>query len=42
MQLAPHRPNVELRSDAERGQIVVLAFPYDAHVVAVVRGIPWT
>jgi len=40
MQLAPHRPNVELRSDAERGQIVVLAFPYDAHVVAVVRGIP--
>jgi SWI/SNF-related matrix-associated actin-dependent regulator 1 of chromatin subfamily A len=39
MQLAPDRPNVELRRDA-RGEIVVLAFPYDPHIVAVVRGIP--
>jgi superfamily II DNA or RNA helicase len=40
MQLAPDRPNVELRHGDEGAQIVVLAFPYDAHVVAVVRGIP--
>jgi SWI/SNF-related matrix-associated actin-dependent regulator of chromatin subfamily A-like protein 1 len=40
MQLAPDRPNVELRTDGERGRIVVLAFPYDAHLVEVVRGIP--
>ncbi len=40
MQLVPTTPNVELRDDAERGRIVVLSFPYDAHVVAVVRGIP--
>jgi SWI/SNF-related matrix-associated actin-dependent regulator 1 of chromatin subfamily A len=40
MQLAPAAPNVELRDDEERGRIVVLAFPYDAHVVEVVRGIP--
>jgi hypothetical protein len=40
MQLAPHRPNVELRRTAEGEPIVVLAFPYDAHIVAVVRGIP--
>lgn len=40
MQLVPAPPNVELRDDAERGRIVVLAFPYDPHVVAVVRGIP--
>src|SRR4051794_41895037 len=39
MQLAPDRPNVELRRDT-RGEIVVLAFPYDPHIVAVVRGIP--
>ncbi len=40
MELAPERPNVELRSDPERGELVVLAFPYDADVVAAVRGIP--
>jgi SWI/SNF-related matrix-associated actin-dependent regulator 1 of chromatin subfamily A len=40
MELVPARPNVELRDDAERGRIVVLAFPYDANLVEVVRGIP--
>ncbi|WP_205699384.1 DEAD/DEAH box helicase [Conexibacter sp. SYSU D00693] len=40
MELAPHRPNVELRSDPERGTLVVLAFPYDPDVVAAVRAIP--
>ncbi|HEV7883094.1 MAG TPA: SNF2-related protein, partial [Solirubrobacteraceae bacterium] len=40
MQLAPDRPNVELRRTADGDQIVVLAFPYDAHIVAFVRGIP--
>jgi SWI/SNF-related matrix-associated actin-dependent regulator of chromatin subfamily A-like protein 1 len=41
MQLAPDRPNVELRrGPGERGQIVVLAFPYDPVLVNVVRGIP--
>src|SRR5436190_642525 len=40
MQLAPSRPNVELRRGADGVEIVVLAFPYDAHIVAAVRGIP--
>src|SRR3954447_15600056 len=40
MQLVPDRPNVELRRDAAGAQIVVLAFPYDPHIVAVVRGVP--
>ncbi|MEA2181093.1 MAG: SWI/SNF-related matrix-associated actin-dependent regulator of chromatin subfamily A-like protein 1, partial [Solirubrobacteraceae bacterium] len=41
MQLAPDRPNVELRrGPGQEGQIVVLAFPYDAVLVNVVRGIP--
>src|SRR3954471_718874 len=40
MQLAEERPNVELRRDADGSQIVVLAFPYDPHVVALVRRIP--
>lgn len=40
MQLAPDRPNVELRSDGDATPIVVLGFPYDAHIVAVVRNIP--
>ncbi|MEA2257154.1 MAG: SWI/SNF-related matrix-associated actin-dependent regulator of chromatin subfamily A-like protein 1 [Solirubrobacteraceae bacterium] len=40
MQLVEDRPNVELRQNAEGEPIVVLAFPYDPHVVAVVRGIP--
>ena len=40
MQLAPEHPNVELRRNRAGDEIVVLAFPYDAHIVAVVRGIP--
>jgi superfamily II DNA or RNA helicase len=40
MELVPERPNVDLRDDAERGRIVVLAFPYDRHLVEAVRGIP--
>jgi len=39
MELAPHAPNVELRGERDE-QIVVLAFPYDARIVHVVRGIP--
>ncbi len=40
MQLAPDQPNVELRRNRAGDEIVVLAFPYDAHIVAIVRGIP--
>src|SRR3954464_1166158 len=40
MQLAEERPNVELRRDPDGGSIVVLAFPYDPQVVALVRRIP--
>jgi SWI/SNF-related matrix-associated actin-dependent regulator of chromatin subfamily A-like protein 1 len=40
MRLAEQRPNVELRRDAGGSQIVVLAFPYDPHLVALVRRIP--
>jgi hypothetical protein len=40
LDLVPTPPNVELRSDPERGRIVVLSFPYEAHLVEVVRGIP--
>ena len=40
MDLVRDRPNVELRDDPERAQIVVLGFPYDARLVAAVRGIP--
>lgn len=40
MRAAESPPNVELRADAERGRIVVLAFPYDRHVVEAVRRIP--
>jgi hypothetical protein len=40
MELAPDRPNVELRRAPDGSPVVVLAFPYDAHVVAVVRTIP--
>ncbi len=40
MELAPDQPNVELRRNRAGDEIVVLAFPYDAHIVAVVRGIP--
>src|SRR3954471_20646114 len=40
MQLVDDRPNVELRRGQDGGMIVVLAFPYDPHIVAVVRAIP--
>jgi SWI/SNF-related matrix-associated actin-dependent regulator of chromatin subfamily A-like protein 1 len=40
MRLLPSAPNVELRTDPERGRIVVLSFPYDPQLVEVVRGIP--
>ncbi|HUR85702.1 MAG TPA: DEAD/DEAH box helicase [Solirubrobacteraceae bacterium] len=40
MQLAPHQPNVDLRRNAAGDEIVVLAFPYDPHIVNVVRTIP--
>ncbi len=40
MQLVEERPNVELRRDGDGSPIVVLAFPYDPHVVALVRRIP--
>jgi SWI/SNF-related matrix-associated actin-dependent regulator 1 of chromatin subfamily A len=39
MELVPQSPNVELRTDGDQ-EIVVLAFPYDATIVNVVRGIP--
>jgi len=39
MELAPPAPNVALRGSGDE-QIVVLAFPYDARIVHVVRGIP--
>jgi hypothetical protein len=39
MELLPTPPNVELRGDGDE-QIVVIAFPYDASIVNVVRGIP--
>src|SRR5919199_359827 len=40
MQLAEDRPNVELRRDPGGGTIVVLAFPYDARLLAFVRRTP--
>jgi SWI/SNF-related matrix-associated actin-dependent regulator 1 of chromatin subfamily A len=40
MQLVEQRPNVELRRDGDGSSVVVLAFPYDPHVVALVRRIP--
>ena len=40
MQLVEERPNVELRSGGNGDMIVVLSFPYDPHIVAVVRAIP--
>lgn len=40
VQLVPETPNVELRTEEERGRIVALAFPYDRHLVAAVRAIP--
>ena len=40
MELAPDRPNVELRRGAEASRSSCSRFPYDAHIVNVVRGIP--
>ncbi|HEY2141719.1 MAG TPA: DEAD/DEAH box helicase [Solirubrobacteraceae bacterium] len=40
MKLVKGRPNVELRRGGEGEPMVVLAFPYDAHLVAHVRTIP--
>ena len=40
MELAPEDPNVALRRDRDGRPVVVLAFPYDPHVVALVRRIP--
>ncbi len=40
MQSVPERPNIELRKTTEHGEIVVLSFPYDVHIVSAVRGIP--
>jgi SWI/SNF-related matrix-associated actin-dependent regulator of chromatin subfamily A-like protein 1 len=40
MQLAPDRPNVELRRDRDGATFVVLAFPYDRALVDQVRTIP--
>lgn len=40
MRLAPEEANVQLREDAEGHRAVVLAFPYDGHLVAAVRTLP--
>jgi superfamily II DNA or RNA helicase len=40
MQLVEERPNVELRRGDDGGLVVVLSFPYDPHIVALVRSIP--
>ena len=40
MQLAADSPNIELRRGPDGAPIVVLGFPYDPHIVAVVRQIP--
>jgi len=40
MELVDPGPNVELRRDASDQLIVVLSFPYDAHIVEAVRRIP--
>ena len=40
MELAPERPNVELRRDRNGQRTVVLAFPYDRARVELVRTIP--
>jgi SWI/SNF-related matrix-associated actin-dependent regulator of chromatin subfamily A-like protein 1 len=40
VQLAPDRPNVELRRDREGQRFVVLAFPYDRELVDLARSIP--
>ena len=40
MRLVPEEANVQLREDAEGNRAVVLAFPYDGHLVAAVRTLP--
>lgn len=40
MELVEDKPNVELRRGEDGGMIVVLTFPYDPHIVALVRSIP--
>jgi hypothetical protein len=40
MRLVPDEPNVQLREDPNGNQAVVLAFPYDGHLVAAVRTLP--
>src|SRR6185312_11599863 len=40
MELVEERPNVELRRGPDGRSIVVLSFPYDPQIVAVVRAIP--
>jgi SWI/SNF-related matrix-associated actin-dependent regulator 1 of chromatin subfamily A len=40
MREVPDEPNVALRPAADGGQEVVLAFPYDGHLVAAVRTLP--
>jgi SWI/SNF-related matrix-associated actin-dependent regulator of chromatin subfamily A-like protein 1 len=40
VELAPPRPNVELRDDRAGEPVVVFAFPYDAALVQAMRGIP--
>jgi SWI/SNF-related matrix-associated actin-dependent regulator of chromatin subfamily A-like protein 1 len=40
MKLISSSPNVELRQGDTGEEMVVLAFPYDAHIVALVRTIP--
>jgi len=40
VQSVPEVPNVVLRRTTDHGEIVVLSFPYDVHIVGAVRGIP--
>src|SRR5690242_5378834 len=40
VELAAGSPNVQLRTDREGRQIVVLAFPYDVRIVEAARRIP--
>jgi len=40
VELTPDRPNVDLRPSTDGKSIVVLGFPYDAHIVEAVRRIP--
>ncbi|MGB0098000.1 MAG: DEAD/DEAH box helicase [Solirubrobacteraceae bacterium] len=40
VQLVPDRPNVQLRLDDDGKPLIVLAFPYDAEIVARVRTLP--